>query len=254
MARRLAGIRAVQADEDVSGVAGRARPEREAPVVLLVDQLVVRRVGAQAVAPQLVGPLRLVHADVEDEVGAGGPGEPVAGVRNRLGRRVRGGLGIDRPEAQLVLLVARAVGGPGEPAVVVAHRGAAHGEVLGPLGLHVLVEQDLLFVAGLARGRQLVAPPGRAPAMDGVALPLFGARVVPPGAPARRHRHVGFLDAGLHLVEEALAEGGERRRLAVGVGILGFEVRQDLGVVPVTQPEPGVLALVAVGGDHVGAL
>ncbi len=128
-----------------------------------------------------------------------------------------------------------------------ADRGAADGEVLGAGGLDVLIEQDLLLLAGLARRWELVVPVGGPAAVDGVALPLLGPRVVPPGAAAGRDRHVGLLDARLHLFEQAVAEAGQWLRLGLGEGVLGLQVGQDLGVLAVAQPEPGVLALVAVG-------
>jgi hypothetical protein len=71
------GVGAVQADEHVGGVPGGAGPEREAAVQLLEDENVAGRIGAELVAPQLEGPLRLVHADIEDEVGGGGPGQAI---------------------------------------------------------------------------------------------------------------------------------------------------------------------------------
>ena len=60
-------------------------PEREAPVGLLEDEHVAGRVAAQPVAPELERPLGLVHADVEDVVGRGRPGQPVPGLGHRLG-------------------------------------------------------------------------------------------------------------------------------------------------------------------------
>ncbi len=97
--------------------------------------------------------------------------------------------------------------------MVVAHRGAAEGEVLRALGQLVFVEEDLLLASGFAGRRELVAAAGGSPAVDGVVLPLLGARVVPPRTPPGRHRHVGLLDAGLHLFEEGATQGAERCRL-----------------------------------------
>ncbi len=139
---------------------------------------------AQLVAPQLEGSLRLVQADVEHEVGRGRPGQAVPRVGHGLGGG--GDLGVERAEAQLVLLVAAVVGRVGQPAMVVADRRAADGEVVGALGQRVLVEQDLLLLAGLTGRGQFLAAPGGAPAVDAVVLALLGARVVPPGSPAGR--------------------------------------------------------------------
>ena len=155
----LGGVGAVQADEHEGGIPGGAGPEREAPVELLEDEHVAAGIAAQAMAPELEGPLRLVHADVEDEVGCGGPGQAVPGLGHRLGGA--GDAGIERPELQLVLLVAEVIGRIGQPVMVVAHRGTPDGEVVRALGQHVLVEQDLLLLARLSGRRQLLRGHGR---------------------------------------------------------------------------------------------
>ena len=41
--------------------------------------------------------------------------------------------------------------------------------------------------------------------------------------------------------------------ILLGERVLGLQVGQDLGVLALAEPEPGVLALVAVGGDDMGA-
>ena len=202
----LGGVGAVQPDEHEGGVAGRAG--RRARSAGRAPRRPARRrrgrcpaggaTAGRAAAPRPCGRRRRSRRRPTRR-GRSRSRAPISAARRR-------GLGVEGPEAQLVLLVAAAVGRVGQPAMVVAHRRAADGEVLGALGQHVLVEQDLLLVAGLAGRGELVAPAGGAAAVDGVALPLLGARVVPPGPPAGRHRHVGLLDAGLHLLEEAAAE------------------------------------------------
>jgi hypothetical protein len=135
--------------------------------------------------------------------------------------------------------------------VVVADRGGANREVVRVPGQAVLVQEDLLLAARLPGGGQLVAPASRPAAMDGVVLSLLGARVVPPGSPPGRHRHVGLLDARLHLLEEGVAQPAEPGCLLLGVGILGLEVGQDLGILAFAEPVPGVLPVVAVGRHDV---
>ena len=208
-------------------------------------------VAAQLVAPDLERPLGLVHPDVEDEVGCGGPGQAVPRVRHRLGcRRDARAQG---SELQLVLLVAPQIGRIGEPVVVVAHGGTPDGEVVRALRQHVLVEQDLLLLAGLTRRGQLADATGRAPAVDAVVLPLLGARVVPPGSPPGRHRHIRLFDPGLHLLEEGDPEVGQRGRRLFGVGVLGLQVGEDLGILTLPEPEPGIFPVVAVGRNDMRA-
>ena len=78
----------MQGDQHEGAVAGAPRAEGEAPVRLLEDQGVVRRFGAELMAPQLVRTHGLVEAGVEDHVGMARPGQPVAGVGDHLGRPV----------------------------------------------------------------------------------------------------------------------------------------------------------------------
>ena len=250
----LGRVGAVQADEHEGLVAGRAGAEGEAAVLLLVDERVLIRVAAQAVAPELVRAQGVIEPDVEDLLAVSGPGQPVADLGHHLGRHGGRGLGVEGLEAQLVALVAGAVGRVGQPEMVAADGGAPHGEVLRAGGQGVLVQQDLLLVAGLARRGQLVGAAGGPAAVDGVVLPLLGPRVVPPRSPAGRDGHVRLLDPRLHLLEELVLQRTERGQDLVGVGVLGLQVGQDLGVLAVAEPVPGVLALVPVGDDDVGAL
>ncbi len=158
----LGRVGAVQSDQDEGLVAGRADAQGEAAVWLFEDDDVGPRVASQAVAPQLERAQRLVQADVEDVIGPGRPGQPVPGLRHDLGRRRERGLGVERREAQLVLLVPGSVGRVGQPVVVMAHRGAAHGEVVRAGGQRVLVEEHLLLLAGLAgRGSSPLRRAGR---------------------------------------------------------------------------------------------
>ena len=83
----LGAVGAVQADEHPRGITGRAGPERESSVGLLEDEHVATGVAPQLVAPELEGPLGLVHADVEDVLCRRRPGQAVPGVGDRLGGR-----------------------------------------------------------------------------------------------------------------------------------------------------------------------
>ena len=60
--------------------------------------------------------------------------------------------------------------------------------------------------------------------MDGVALALLGAALVPPVALAEGHRQVGLLGAAPDLVVDGVPELGVRRQHGVGPVVLGLEV------------------------------
>ncbi len=85
-------------------------PRREPAVGLLEDEHVAGRVAAEAVAPELEGPLRLIEADVEDVVGGGRPGQAVAGLGHRLGgRRARCPASSGRKRSSYLSLPSRSV-------------------------------------------------------------------------------------------------------------------------------------------------
>ena len=220
------------------GLAPRApHAEAEQRVGLLVEERVGGDRRAEAMAPQPVRALGVVLDDVEERGGVGRPRHR----RNLLDplRRQRAG--------RQVLDVARVVAGAGEvyrvrePAAVVAHRVGAEREERVALGQRVEVEGD-----GLRRvGRALAA-------VDRVLLAGLRARVVEPAAEGVRHALVVFLDAGQHLAVERLLEGGARLGQRLGVGVLGFEIRDDVGRVLLAQPGVVVLEHVAVDDGDLG--
>ena len=158
--------------------------------------------------------------------------------------------GSSSPVAQVldpdrVALVAGDVGGVGEQALVGADRGPAEGEEVVALGELVEVEQQLLARERRLVGRAVLGRRGRGPvvlvgdrdaAAGAVLLALEGARVVPVPADPGGHRQVGLQRAGLDLLEDRLAQVGEVGGALLGVGVLGLEVRRDLGGVLVAQP------------------
>jgi hypothetical protein len=95
-----------------------------------------------------------------------------------------------------------------------------------PLGQAVELERDLLL-------RLEGALPA---AVDGVLLPLLGARVVVEIAPAVGNVLVRLLDPAEHLPVERLLEGLRVLHHRVGVGVLGLEVRPDVRVLFLAQP------------------
>lgn len=92
--------------------------------------------------------------------------------------------------------------------------------------------------------------------MDAVLGSLLGAAVVPPVPSAGGDRQVRLLDTALDLLEESLAQIGEVRRLCVGVGVLRFEVGDDLcgflGAKPFVGIVEGVTVMGAEGRAAVG--
>ena len=222
------GGRALVRDDDPLAAAGEAEVHVEALVVLLVDQHVVGLGGAQLVAPDLVGPHRVVGHGVEEVAAVGRPGRAVVGPLDHVGQV---DAGVEIPDTQGEDLVAVEIRRPGEEPVILADVERAdleEGLVTGPL---VLVEEDLL-------GGRLGAG---ATAVDGVRETLDRAAHEPPGSLAGRHALIGLLGAGLDLVEDGVDEVGVLLEPGVGVDVLGFEVGDRFRIVAVRQPGPRIL-------------
>src|SRR5207253_6189950 len=144
-----------------------------------------------------------------------------------------------RPEilhVERVLAGAGDVDRVGQAVAVVADRVRAEREERVPEGEDVQVERHLL-------GRVYMSGP---PAEDGVLLALLGPRIVEVAAPPVGDGLVVLLDAAEHLPVERLLERRGGLEARVGVGVLGLEVGDDLGVVLLAEPEVVVLAPVAV--------
>ena len=182
--------------------------------------------------------------------------ELVAPLRHRVFRRVENRLVVVRPDdrsgaldglgqcfarpqvlhVQGVLAIAGRVRRIRQQVPVVAHRIPAEPEKRVPFGERVEIEQNLL--------RPLHAP--LPAALVGILLPLLRARVIPVVAETIRHAQVGLLDAAEHLRVQRVLEFLRRRHHGVGVGILGFQVRDDLRVGFLAQPEVVVFQSQAV--------
>ena len=249
----LAGQLAADPQHDPVLVPAGPDPDPE-PLVGLGQHLGVGAdVGAEPVPQHHVRPPRRVGAGVE-QVALAGPGDPVRDVGDLVGEQLAGGQVHDLEQEPLV---------PGDVGRVRQqvpgrrHREGAEGEELLALRRDVGVQQDLL--AGdlaLDVGRGVGSAGGRGAAVDRVLRALEGAHVVPVGRDVarrriemgrvRRHAQVGLLGAGLDLAEDGLGQAGQVAGACLGVGVLGLQVGDHVGVLLVPQPLVRVEELVAV--------
>ena len=86
-------------------------------------------------------------------------------------------------------------------------------------------------------------------AVDGVLLAFNGAGVVFKAAKGVGDAEIGLEDAAEHFQVEAGLEGFGGFQIGVGVGVFGFEIGADAGILFVA--EPGVVVDAAVGVDNV---
>ena len=247
----LAGDVGAGLDDQEPAAAG----EADADPVLLVGLVEDLRVGfavrtlPDPVPPHGVRPPGVVHGRVEQVL--------AARVEERAGARARDLVGEclavagQGPHPDRVPLVALGVDGVEQSRTVGADVEAAERVEVVPLGLRVVVQQDLLareavLLRVLIQRRRLPvvgAVDGRA-AVDAVLLALDGARVVPPVAFAGRDAQVGLPGARLDLVEDLLTQHGELLGARVRVRVLLVQVRDDRWIVLVAEP-------LVVVDDHV---
>ncbi|MDQ1114022.1 hypothetical protein QE406_000031 [Microbacterium testaceum] len=243
----LRGDRRSDADDEIP-VAAREVGADPVPLVGFVEQLHVgihRR--ADLVQPDGVGTPRVVDGGVDDEASIGGERRP----RERAGDLVGERLARDQvAHTHGVPFVAGDVDAVEHARAVVRDLEAAEREEVGALGLDVAVEEDLLAGDGFV-GRELRRGPvvGRgqgSAALDAVLGTGHRASVVPPVAATNGDGQVGLERASLDLAEDLVAEGCQVRGARVGVGVLGLEVRHDLGVVLRAQPFVGIVERVTM--------
>ena len=215
-------------DDDVALAAGELQPDVEALVGLLVDENVVDLLGPELVAPHLVGAHGVVRHRVEEVALVGRPCRAVVGPFEQVRP-----IGARRhvADAQRELLVTVEVGGPGQQAVARADLEGTELEEALALGVGVLVQQDDLGGAGGAR----------APAMDRSRRAPRPSAHVPPRTLPAGHALVGFLGPGLDLAEDGVDQVGVVGQPRVGVGVLGLEVGNGVGILPIPHPRPRIL-------------
>ena len=228
------------ADEE-NRLAARAPGEHpEHLVLLLIEEDVGRRVGAEGVPVEPVRALGRVGDRVEERLVVGRPGHR-GRSRDLLREELAGRQVLD---VQRVVAEARVVGRVGEQVPVVADVARRDRHELLAFRKGVDVEVDLLLPLEAA----LLA------AVDRILLALLSARVVEPSAVPVGHREIGFLDPPEHLVVERLLEPLRRLHECAGVRVLGLEERADLRVVLLSHPEVVVLQGLVVQRLHVGHL
>ncbi len=226
----LRGREARGAGEEVGEAPRALHAQVEERVLLLVHEVVGDR--AQPVAVEAIRALGGILGDVEERLAVGGPGHR-HDLLDPIGRKIA------RPQildVERVLAEAGDVGRVGQTMAVVAHGDGPEPEIRMPLREEVQVERHLL--------RRLQAP--RLPAEDGILLARLRPRIVEVPAPAVRDGLVVLLDASEHLGVERVLQRLGRLQDRVGVGVLGPEMGQDLGVVLLPEPVIVVLAPVAV--------
>jgi len=180
------------------------------------------------VAPKLVLALLFLVLDgIEKGSLVGGP-DHGASALNLAGQ---GLARLQVLDVQRVLAKALGVGGVGQPAAVFCNVGGADGEKRVVFGQQVAVQNDLF---GRARLGTVIR--AAAPAMNGVLKAFFGAGVIPPAALAVGNRDVGLLHMREHFPVKIFAQAAERRHESFRIGVFGFEVSGDFGILLVAQP------------------
>ena len=243
----LRGDLAARPEQHPAVVAAAAHAEPE-PLVRLGQHLdVLGRIGPQPVSEHHVRAPGLVGPGVEHVVVLR-PGDPVRGVGDLLGQQFAGRQVLDHQGEPLSPGEVQRIG---QQPPVGGDAEGADGEELLVSRLDIAVEQHLL-ADDLLLGVRWRRPVGRPdPAVDPILRTLDGAGVVPVGraVAVRRvagHRQVGFLGTRLDLAEDRLGQRAEVGGLRVGVGVLGLQVADDLGIVLVPQPFVRVAERVSV--------
>ena len=228
----LVGGVAAGLDHQVEAVAGAGNAKVET-LVLFVEYLrVLLDWLAEGVAQDAVLALGgLVLGGVEEGARVGGPGQRSDALRCvwEVGERTQGA------DVEGVLAEAGGIGGVCEEVAVGAdgHGSDVHEGLA--LGQRVYVEDDLLGLGWIEGGVEVGTGCG-ASAMDGILAALDRARGVEPVAEAVGNALVGLLNVGDHLVVQLGLQLGGGCHDGGGVGVLGFQVGEQLGRALVAHP------------------
>jgi len=222
-------------DEDPGVRRGLVDADEERALLLEDDHVVVRR-RTEPVALRDVGTPVLREQRVEEGGVVVRPGEGATDPLDAVGQKLAGREVLHH---ERVALGAVGVGRVREVAVVGRERERAETEEVVALGERRLVEEDRFEVG-----------PSRGPARPDLVLGAFAR--VPPAilvlAVLPRHGRLVRLLACDELAVQRVHEGAVRRQRCLEVGVLGAQVREDLGILDlrvrgVAQPEVGILEL-----------
>ena len=207
----------------------------------LVDQLVLRHILAQTMTIHLKGPQgRLVLLRVEDSEVVVGP-HIISG--NAADDVVEPRPGGEVTEPYVVLAATHRIDGVPEQLLDRADDQPTHVAVLVSFGQRVDVKCHLLRRVG--RGSSTVHP---------ILLAVFVAPVVEMGPLTVRHRDVSLFDPALDLLEQRVLLVSRMPQPLGEIVVLGFQIRQHVGIRSFSQPVVVVDANVAVRLEMMWAL
>ncbi|MNM43943.1 hypothetical protein D3C81_548330 [compost metagenome] len=226
---RLAGGGAGEGDDDEIFRGGGVEAHIEGVILLLVDQLVLGGIAAQLVAIDLIGQQCLgVLAHIEHRLAVVGPHQVARGVLQFVGGP---GAALQIEELDLVLTAGEEVFRHRQPAVVAAHLQGPQRIELVAFGALVAVQHQVrrLLALHLAAG------------VDGVLLARLITGLIAVAILHIGHRLVLLGDAGHHLLVELVTQRLDRLEHGLGVSVLGLEIVQHLGFLPLVVTQPVVV-------------
>ena len=221
--------------QDIVPGQGLADAKEKAGIRVLVNQRIVGLIRAKPVIIHLARPVMIIQHGVEYTIAAGVPDSAAGGFLNMV-KHVFAAAQI--AHIQPVFFRSCGIGRPGQFAVVRGVTGTAQPEIGQTLGFHIGVQQDALLTAitRCAHQKRMLCA-GQFPRQIGIS------------AIGRWHRTVIFLDAAAHFIKQRLLQCLGIRHGRLGIGILSFQMRPDVGgqkrrvahhFLPVVVPQPAV--------------
>ena len=238
----LMGNRLCRHQQQVALGFGLEDEHAESLVVLLVDQLVGRRIGAKDMAPDLMLAQRgFVLFAVKQRAVVVAPGEIFRNVGDHVRQQRAGGQILDIGRVNPPSLGVRCIT---EQILRRTHRGAADGEKFMAVGQGIAVEHHLL---GRIEGSRLAA-------VDRILFTRLEARVIKIVVAFVRHGQIGLLDPALDFFKKLFLKFLRMRHRLGGKGVLIIQIANDFGIVAFAQPIVIVHAPMAMGFELGGDL